>query len=53
MLNEQQIYWFGQIQISQTEGQLYIVISPNGECSLQWPYFPPEKAQKTVRSIFN
>ena len=35
VLSQQQFYLFGQIQTSQTGGQLYYsVTSPNGECSL-------------------
>ena len=34
MLNEQQIYLFGQIQTSQTVGQLYSDTFPYSECSL-------------------
>ena len=34
MLNEQEIYLLGQIQTSQTGGQLYSDTSPYGECSL-------------------
>ena len=34
MLNEQQFYLFGQIQTSQTGGQLYSDPSAYGECSL-------------------
>ena len=36
ILNYQQIYLFGQIQTSQTGGQLYNDTSPYGECSLVW-----------------
>ena len=34
MLNEQQLYLFGQLQTSQTGGQLYSYTSPFSECSL-------------------
>ena len=34
MFDEQQFYLFGQIQTSQTEGQLFSDTFPNGECSL-------------------
>ena len=34
MLNEQQIYLFGQIQTSQTGGKPYSDTTPYGECSL-------------------
>ena len=34
LLNEQQFYLFGQIQTSQTGGQLYSNTYPYGECSL-------------------
>ena len=34
MLNEKEIYLFGQIQTSQKGGWLYSVTSPYGECSL-------------------
>ena len=34
LLNYQQFYLFGRIQISQTGGKLYIDTSPNGECTL-------------------
>ena len=37
MLNEQQLYLFGQIQTSQTGGQLYKDTSPYGESSLDFP----------------
>ena len=39
MLNEQQIYLFGQIQTSQTGYQLYSDTSPYGECSLVRHFF--------------
>ena len=35
MLNYQQFYLFGQIQTSQTGGQLYSVTSPDGQYSLK------------------
>ena len=34
MLNEQQFYYFGQIQTSQTGGEPYSDTSRYGECSL-------------------
>ena len=34
MLNEQQLYFYGQIQTSQTGVQLYTDTSPYGQCSL-------------------
>ena len=37
MLDEQQFYLFGQIQTSQTGGQLYSDPSAYGACSLVWP----------------
>ena len=36
MLNEHQFYLFGQIQTSQTGGQLYSDTSSYGECSLAY-----------------
>ena len=36
MLNESQFYLFGQIQTSQTGGQLHSEFFPYGECSLIW-----------------
>ena len=34
LLNKQKFYFFGQIQICQTGGQLYSDSSPYGDCSL-------------------
>ena len=38
LLNEQQFYFFGGIQTSQTGGNLYTGTSPYGECSLGLTY---------------
>ena len=48
LLNEQQLYLFGQILTSQTGGQLYSDTSPYGECSRSWQTGPRCKQRQRV-----
>ena len=50
MVNEQKFYLFGQIQTSQTGGQLYSDTYPNGECSLFKTAFYSSKINSHLRS---
>ena len=55
MFNQQQIFLFGQIQTTQTGGQLYSETYPYevSECSLLWSTVWPSKGQTIVLAFKN